>query len=155
MNKITRLLLSLSLTASLVLPSSALAAENGSNPRKNSQFIFENEFGNSCKQATPVQMYSNVTGHIDRLPTDQDFYSLNLHESHKISFMLQSLANEVIPNLRLEIFDQDMLLIQKSELLYEYPFFEKQQINVSLVRDTIISKFIATRFQVLSISHTI
>lgn len=132
MNKFMGFILSTSLIASFLSPTYSLATEKESGPRKSVQLIYENEQGNSIKKARPVQMYSNVVGHIDRLPTDQDFYSLNLKESQNISLGLQSLASDVVNNLRLEVYDQNMKLIQRSELFYQYAYFDKQQMNLSL-----------------------
>lgn len=132
MNKVMGLVLSTSLIASFLSPTYSFAIEKESGPRKSVQLIYENEQGSSIKKATPVHIHSNVVGHIDGLPTDQDLYSLNLKEPQKISLGLQSLASEVVNNLRLEVYDQNMQLMQKSELLYQYAYFEKQQINLSL-----------------------
>lgn len=78
------LVLSTSLIASFLSPTYSLAVDKQSGPRKSVQIIYENEQGDSIKKAIPVHMYTNVVGHIDRLPTDQDIYSLSIKETQNI-----------------------------------------------------------------------
>lgn len=105
MKKIFAVALSTTVLATSVIPSSASAE------RINYNSIHESELGNTYKYATPVNMFSQITGAIHSNNTDMDYYSLHVTEKTDIAIALSMLEKNRTSALRLELYNDQLELI--------------------------------------------
>lgn len=85
-----------------MIPSSASAE------RINYMSIHENEKGNTYKYATPIKMFSQVSGAINSNNTDVDFYTLHLTEKTDINITLSMMEKGRTSSLRLELYNDQL-----------------------------------------------